>query len=100
MNNGLIHGQKDGNGDTWIIIAADRLSNNGDDYIDFEFLQNTLSPTNSGGFTSAGPNCGRTLNDFLFTLQFQNGGTRPNFFVYRWEPAAGNHSCSPGTSYD
>src|SRR5262249_52333341 len=73
-------------------------------YIDFEFLQNTLTTTplvgGTGGFNSAGPNCGRTLNDFLLTLELHQGGTVADFFVERWEQVNGNNSCNPGTSYD
>src|SRR4051812_23907231 len=105
MNNGLIHVVKDPiTQHTWVVVAGDRLSNNGDAYIDFEFLQNTLTTTplvaNSGGFSSAGPNCGRTVNDFLVTVKLTGGGTVPDFFVSRWELASGNTSCNPGTSYD
>ncbi|PYX13275.1 MAG: hypothetical protein DMG84_19695, partial [Acidobacteria bacterium] len=61
MNNALIHVTKDPiTGHTWIMVAGDRLNNNGDAYIDFEFLQNTLTTTplvaGIGGFSSAGPN--------------------------------------------
>ena len=83
INNALIHVTKDPiTQHTWVVIAGDRRSNNGDSYIDFEFLQNTLTTTplvaGTGGFSSAGPNCGRTINDFLMTLQFTNGGTVPD----------------------
>src|SRR5947209_11431894 len=105
MNNALIHVAKDPiTGHTWIMVAGDRLDNKGDAYIDFEFLQNTLTTTplvaGIGGFSSAGPNCGRTLNDFLLTIKLTNGGTVPDFFVSRWEAASGNASCNPATSYD
>src|SRR5262249_32214879 len=105
INNALIHVTKDPSTQhTWIMIAGDRLSNNGDAYIDFEFLQNTLTTTplvaGKGGFSSAGPNCGRTLNDFLLTLELHQGGTVADFFVERWEQVSGNNSCNPGTSYD
>src|SRR5207253_3080272 len=105
MNNALIHVTKDPiTGHTWIMVAGDRLDNKGDAYIDFEFLQNTLNTTplvaGTGGFSSAGPNCGRTLNDFLVTVKLTNGGTVPDFFVSRWELASGNTSCNPATSYD
>src|SRR5438874_3772874 len=57
MNNALIHVTKDPiTQHTWIMIAGDRLSNNGDAYIDFEFLQNTLTIAPPNGFSSAGPN--------------------------------------------
>src|SRR5438094_4478207 len=81
------------------MVAGDRFKDNGDAYIDFEFLQNTLSTT-PGGFSSAGPNCGRTINDFLVTVKLTHGGTLPDFFVSRWQAATGNNSCNPGTSYD
>src|SRR5204863_684392 len=86
MNNALIHLTKDPiTGHTWVMVAGDRLSNNGDAYIDFEFLQNPLSTTplvgTTGGFSSAGPDCGRTANDFLLTLKFTKGGTVADFFV-------------------
>ena len=105
MNNGLIHVIKDPiTQHTWVVVAGDRLSNNGDAYIDFEFLQNTLTTTplvgGTGGFSAAGPNCGRTVNDFLLTIKLTGGGTVPNFFVSRWQAASGNNSCNPGTSYD
>ena len=105
MNNALIHVTKDPvTGHTWIMVAGDRRTNNGDAYIDFEFLQNTLTTTplvgTTGGFSSAGPNCGRTVNDFLLTVKLTGGGTVPDFFVSRWQAASGNNSCNPGTSYD
>src|SRR2546429_745407 len=105
MNNALIHVAKDPiTGHTWIMVAGDRLDNNGDAYIDFEFLQNTLTTTplvaGTGGFSSAGPSCGRTVNDFLVTVKLTNGGTVPDFFVSRWEAARGKNSCNPGNSYD
>jgi hypothetical protein len=83
INNVLLHVSQDANGHTWIIIAADRFSTSGDSYIDFEFLQNTLM-TNAIGFTSAGPNGGRTVNDLLLSLDFISGGSTPNFYAWRW----------------
>src|SRR5437879_2658328 len=89
INNALIHFTTDANGHNWVIVSADRLSNNGASYIDFEFLQNTLSlttnPKGPGGFTSAGPNCGRTVNDFILTLTFTGGGTTAGMCVSRWQ---------------
>jgi hypothetical protein len=51
------------------MVAADRRSDNGDAYMDFEFLQNTLTINPGGTFTSAGPDGGRTVNDFVLTLE-------------------------------
>src|SRR5262249_4200462 len=65
ITNVLMHIATDANGHSWVIIAADRASTSGDSYIDFEFLQNILTTNSNGGFTSAGPNGGRTANDLL-----------------------------------
>jgi hypothetical protein len=105
INNALIHVTKDSNNHTWLVVAADRLSNNGDAYIDFEFLQNeldvitnspSLCPAAGGGgvFSSSGPNCGRTTNDFLVTLALVQGGTSAGFFVQRWETNSAEHNPS------
>jgi hypothetical protein len=43
-------------GHQWLVVSGDRRSNNGDSYIDFEFLQNSLARTGAcpdgGGFVS------------------------------------------------
>jgi hypothetical protein len=95
INNAVLHFTTDANGHNWLVVSADRLSNNGDSYIDFEFLQNTLSLTTnpggtSGGFTSAGPNCGRTVNDFILTLSFTKGGTKAGLCFSRWMASSSN----------
>src|SRR5262249_18541770 len=78
INHALVHIAKDASNHTWLIVSADRQSGSGNSFIDFEFLQNPLiltnnpGTTNGGGFFSDGPNCGRTTNDFILTLQFQN----------------------------
>jgi hypothetical protein len=91
INNALIHFGTDANGHNWVIVSGDRLSTNGNAYIDFEFLQNTLSLTTipgsnpaAGGFSSAGTAGGRTVNDFILTLTFTNGGTTPGLCLSRW----------------
>jgi len=87
INNALVHVGNDIDGHSWVIVAADRLSNNGDSYIDFEFLQNTLiRPTTTNHFNSAGPHGGRTVGDLVLSLVFGGGGAVADFFVYRWQP--------------
>jgi len=109
INNALIHFSTDANGHNWVIIAGDRRSNNGNAYIDFEFLQSPLSLTpadpnaTSGGFTSAGPNCGRTVNDFLLTVSFTGGGTVPGVFFSQWQKVTNKQGCTSdngATFYD
>ena len=92
INNGLLHITHDANGHIWAMVAGDRYSENGDSYIDFEFMQNTLNVNTNGTFSSAGPNCGRTTNDFLMTVAFTGGGSTAEFFVQRWLPAT-NQPC-------
>ncbi len=86
INNVLFHVASDADGHTWVVVAADRLSNSGDSYIDFEFLQNPLTRNSDGSFTSAGPNGGRTTNDLVLCLAFGSGGSVADFFAYRWMP--------------
>src|SRR5207244_3974512 len=95
MNNVYVHISKGNNpgADRWITASADRLSNNGTAYIDFEFLQKRL--TNNvqtggtkppcGGFTSAGTQGGRTVGDILVTAQYGSGGSLGTILTYRWE---------------
>ncbi|MBA4317186.1 MAG: hypothetical protein C0412_02190, partial [Flavobacterium sp.] len=76
--------------DLWCIFAADRQVTNGDAYIDFEFLQKSLtkSGTISGGFLSEGTADGRTVGDLLVTLIFTNGGTSAEVQIRTWQPAS------------
>jgi hypothetical protein len=84
INNALVHIATDTNGHIWVILAADRLSNSGDSYIDFEFLQNLLTRNANGTFTSAGPNGGRTTNDVLLNLDITGGGKVAEFYAWTW----------------
>src|SRR6266581_1932308 len=88
LKHALIHTAKDSSGQQWVVVGATRQSNNGDAYVDFEFLQNALTLTNDanghGGFSSAGPNGGRTINDFVLAITLTGGGTTPNLCVFRW----------------
>src|SRR5205823_768799 len=95
MNNVYVHISKGNNpgADRWITASADRLSNNGTAYIDFEFLQKTLTKNVQtgctkppcGGFTSAGTQGGRTVGDILVTAQYGSGGSLGTILTYRWE---------------
>ena len=91
INHGLLHFTTDASGNLWVAVASDRRESNGDAFLDFEFLQNTLSitGTNGGGFTSAGPHGGRTVGDFLLTLSLSQGGSTAGFDVERWQTNAG-----------
>ena len=96
INNAMIHftnATVNGKTHTWVIVAADRKSNSGSAYIDFEFYQNTLSVNSTGTFSSAGVDGGRTRGDLLLTLALTNGGGTAEFFVNRWQNIG-------GTSFD
>jgi hypothetical protein len=101
INNALFHFTTTGSGTsthTWLIVAADRRSNSGNAYIDFEFFQNTMTDNADGSFSSAGPNGGRTINDLLLTLALTNGGGTAEFFVNRWETIPGGYDYIDKTS--
>ncbi|MDB5277523.1 MAG: hypothetical protein JWR61_2478 [Ferruginibacter sp.] len=101
INNALFHFTKSANGHQWIVVAADRGSNNGDAYIDFEFLQDTLSIVSSPTkkFVSSGPDGGRTKNDFVLTLALTKGGSSAGFFVERWQAVPVSTQAPAGFDY-
>ena len=84
INRGMVFVGQDAGGDFWIAMGADRLSTNGTAYIDFELLQNTLVKNSNGTFTSAGPHGGRTVNDMLITVNYNNGGGRSEIIFSKW----------------
>lgn len=84
INRGMVLVGQDAGGDFWIAMGADRLSTNGTSYIDFELLQNTLVKNSDGSFSSAGPHGGRTVNDLLITVNYNNGGGRSQIIFNRW----------------
>ncbi|WP_158530628.1 DUF7507 domain-containing protein, partial [Algoriphagus yeomjeoni] len=97
IGNVFVHLAEDATNDQWIIVGADRLETNGTSYIDFEFLQGTIAATGTSGnnrpFTASGPHNGRTIGDFLISVEYTNGGSNPIVRFYRW-------SLISGTNYD
>src|SRR5262245_13892261 len=97
MNNVYLHVSQDSSGHRWVTGSADRYKTNGTAYVDFEFLQNTLTRTVGtgctkppcGGFSSAGPDGGRTVGDILVTANYGQGGTVATIVVSRWQAASG-----------
>ena len=83
-----------------MFFAAERLVNNGDSHIDFEFLQSSVGVTApcSGSFTG-----NRTEGDLLVAVDFTNGGSLAGASVWQWhcnvdpgpQPADGT-VCNPG----
>ncbi|MBP6181554.1 MAG: hypothetical protein KA461_06290, partial [Flavobacterium sp.] len=88
--------------DLWCLFAGDRQVTNGSSYIDFEFLQKSLTITGatfgpfdpatgtapitggSGGFTTEGTQGGRTVGDILVTIEFTQGGGDANVVIQKW----------------
>lgn len=83
-----------------MFFAAERLVNNGDSHIDFEFMQSNVgvSAPCSGNFTG-----NRTEGDLLVAVDFTTGGTLQTASVWQWhcnadpgiQPADGT-VCDPG----
>ncbi len=90
INNAMFHLAEDpATSKQWLFVAGDRMETGGTSYIDFEFLQNTLtrtpSTTGTGGFFSAGNNGGRTMNDAVISMEYSNGGSAANIRLYLWK---------------
>ncbi|MFE3870783.1 SprB repeat-containing protein, partial [Flavobacterium sp. ZS1P70] len=87
--------------DLWCLFAGDRQVTTGSSYIDFEFLQKSLTITGattdaagnitggSGSFTTLGTEGGRTVGDILITIEFTNGGGDANAVIRVWTAKAG-----------
>ncbi|MHB1195708.1 MAG: immunoglobulin domain-containing protein, partial [Lutibacter sp.] len=84
INNVFLHLGEATNNDQWLIIASDRLVTTGASYIDFEFLQNSLTANVGGTFTAGGPNNGRTNGDLLIAVEYSNGGSNAIVKFYKW----------------
>jgi hypothetical protein len=68
-----------------LYFAAERLDNNGDSHMDFEFMQSQigLSLPCGGSFTGH-----RTEGDLLVAVDFTGGGTTAGASVYQWHCVA------------
>uniref|UniRef100_UPI0004797F84 DUF7507 domain-containing protein n=1 Tax=Algoriphagus mannitolivorans TaxID=226504 RepID=UPI0004797F84 len=89
LGNAFLHIGTSQQNDTWLVVGADRLVTNGTSYLEFEFFQNTVTRTINNGFTSAGPNGGRTVNDILVAISYTNGGSSVDIKFYLWKPVPG-----------
>lgn len=84
-----------------LYFAAERLVNNGDSHIDFEFLQSVVTRTAACGGTFTGH---RTEGDLLVAVDYTNGGALASTTVYQWhctplpnpQPPDGT-TCDPGS---
>ncbi|MBW4360006.1 T9SS type A sorting domain-containing protein [Flavobacterium taihuense] len=90
IDNALYHVSRDPSNNQWIFISGDRLSTNGTSYIDFELLQGTIVQNTNGTFTgtplaSKQNGGGRTKDDIIISMEYTNGGSKPNVYIYQWE---------------
>ncbi|MGE5209156.1 MAG: hypothetical protein ACM3KL_07485, partial [Alphaproteobacteria bacterium] len=96
LNNVYVHISIDGIGHRWITASADRLSNGGTAFADFELNQAIVTKVTDTGCASApcghfvtnplnASTGGRTPNDLLVTANYGNGGTVATVIVYRWQ---------------
>jgi hypothetical protein len=70
------------NGRPEIFFAAERLVNNGESHIDFEFLQSTLGL--GGGCGTRFLTGSRTEGDLLVAVDFTIGGSLAGASIYEW----------------
>jgi hypothetical protein len=87
IHNGVFHASGDASGNQWVFIGGDRLDVAGTSYIDFEFLQGTIT-TNASTFTGSGLAGGRTIGDINISMEYNNGGSAPKVVIYRWAPTS------------
>lgn len=87
IHNGVFHAAGDNAtpSNQWVFIGGDRLDVAGTSYIDFQFLQGTIS-TGASTFTGSGLAGGRTINDINISMEYNNGGSAPKVVIYRWAP--------------
>ncbi|GAP69972.1 por secretion system C-terminal sorting domain [Bacteroidales bacterium 6E] len=82
--------------DLWCIFAADRQVNNGDSYIDFEFLQRRLELNESTMLMETdGLDGGRTEGDILVTVAFSQGGGLAGVYINEWTNVGGSFEYVP-----
>jgi hypothetical protein len=69
-----------------IFFGGERVVNNGDSHIDFEFLQNTVSLLPNAGTCNGGKFSGhRAQGDLLLSVDFTSGGTLGGDQLYKWD---------------
>jgi hypothetical protein len=91
IHNGVFHASADHGtpAHQWVFIGGDRLSTSGTSYIDFQFLQGTITPNAvTGTFVGSGLAGGRTIGDINISMEYNNGGSAPKVVIYRWVPTS------------
>jgi uncharacterized repeat protein (TIGR01451 family)/gliding motility-associated-like protein len=104
IRNVMYHVGMDASNDFWVILGSDRYSTSGTSYIDFEFLQNTVTRNDAYGFDSEGLDGGRTVNDLIISMEYNNGGSTGNVSFYLWKPVGAGfdyvlQTVAPGVAF-
>lgn len=91
LTNTYFHTRVDGaTDDHWAFIAAETRSTNGDSHVDFEFNQAGISQVGdaAGQLVGNGPSGGRSIGDFVVSIDFLGGGSTPTSTVRIWNGSA------------
>jgi hypothetical protein len=84
-----------------VFVAAETRSINGDSHADFEFNQAGIVKvgSTSGELIGLGPDGGRTVDDFLISIDFEQGGEHPVASVRFWNGYSFEFVSVPGTVF-
>ena len=85
-----------------VFFGGDRVINNGESHIDFEFLQSAVnlvvtspcSPSNEGHFDGH-----RAQGDFIASIEYTKGGSLGGFELNQWHCLADTHSADSGSGW-
>ena len=85
-----------------VFFGGDRVINNGESHIDFEFMQSAVnlvvtspcSPSNEGHFDGH-----RTQGDFVASIEYTKGGSLGGFELNQWHCLADTHSADSGSGW-
>ncbi len=102
ITNAYFHTRVDpATGDRWVFVGAETRAINGDSHVDFEFNQAGVIMIGDvdGELIGLGPDGGRTVNDFLISIDFEQGGEYPTASVRFWDGGSFELVSAPGTIY-
>ena len=81
----------------WLFFGAETRSISGDSHVDFEFNQAgvTVTGAQAGGIFGNGSLGGRTVGDFIVSIDFEQGGGQPVLSFRTWDGAMYNMVSPP-----
>jgi len=91
-----------GNDPNEVFFGGDRVINNGESHIDFEFLQSavTLVVTSPCSVSNEGRFDGnRSQGDFVASIEYTKGGALGGFELNQWHCLADTHSADSGSGW-